>query len=65
MESIENAVENQIDFQTRQAIYLNKVNLPELLIQLEKNNQQLQANQNRLQKIVRQYTHTVGNTLFP
>jgi len=65
MESLENSVKYPIDFQAGQAFYLNQVNVAELLRNLEKNNQQLQANQNRLQKIVRQYTHTVGNTLFP
>jgi len=65
MESIENPVKNPIDFQAQPNVYLNKVNSAELLKELEKTNKRLQANQNRLQKIVRQYTHIVGNTLFP
>lgn len=64
MKSITKPIKNPTA-SNNQALYLNKVELAELLKQLEKTNQRLQANQNRLQKIVRQYTHTVGNTLFP
>jgi hypothetical protein len=65
MESIENPVKNPIDIKAQPSAYLNKVNSAELLKELQKTNKRLQANQNRLQKIVRQYTHIVGNTLFP